>query len=255
MAANLVYQNTTLVGSTKTGVLKPDANGYYELVLGAFDYFNSSDAFYTLEPFKLLLMSSSNLMRRVNRGALRSEYGHPKFNSTMSKRDVILRVLDIQEDRTCAHIKSIALDEQRVINNGQKVAAVIGMVKPSGPMGDALAQQLENPDENVCFSVRSLTDDTRNSAGTLIKAVKEIVTWDYVNEPGIDVATKYHSPSLEMYSFDNDDLKAAEHRALEYGVGMESAQEILTHLIKNNVSPLEARRALRGARPNSAGWK
>lgn len=255
MAGNLVYQNTTLVGSTKTGVLKPDANGYYELVLGAFDYFNSAEAYYTLEPFKLLLMSSSNLMRRVNRGALRSEYGHPRFTSQMSKRDIILRVLDIQEDRTCAHIKSIELDEQRVINNGQKVAAVIGMVKPSGPMADALAAQLENPDENVCFSVRSLTDDTRNAGGTLIKAVQEIVTWDYVNEPGIDVATKYHAPSLEGISFNQKDLLAAEHKALEYGVGMESAQEILTHLIKNNVSPLDARKALRGSRPNSAGWK
>ena len=49
--ANLVYQNTTLVGSTKTGMLKPDANGYYELVLGAFDYHNSSGAFYPLDPF------------------------------------------------------------------------------------------------------------------------------------------------------------------------------------------------------------
>lgn len=254
MAANLVYQNTTLVGSTKTGVLKPDANGYYELVLGAFNYFNSADAYYTLEPFKLLLQSSSNLMRRVNRGALRAEYGHPIFNSSMSKRDVILRVLNIQEDRTCAHIKSIALDEERVINNGQKVAAVIGMVKPSGPMGDALAQQLANPDENVCFSVRSLTDDTLNSAGTLIKAVKEIVTWDYVNEPGIDVATKYHAPALESFSFDNHDLQSAASSAQKFGVGMESAQEILDHLIKNNISPLEARRALRGSRPFSAGW-
>lgn len=254
MAAAVVYQNTALVGTTKAGILKPDANGYYELVLGAFDYFNSADAYYTLEPFKLLLMSSSTLMRRVNRGALRSECGHPRFHSGMSRRDIILRLLDIHEDRTCAHIKSIALDEERVGKDGRKVAAVIGMVKPSGPMGDFLATQLENPDENVCFSIRSLTHDTRNSAGTLIKAVKEIVTWDYVNEPGIDVATKYHSPSLESISFDTEDLRAAESKALEYGVGMESAQEILTHLIKNNVSPLEARKMLRGSRPKSAGW-
>lgn len=254
MSGNLVYQNTTLVGSTKTGLLKPDANGYYELVLGAFNYHNSAGAFYTLDPLKELLVSSSDLMRRIKRGALRSEYGHPRFNSQMSQRDIILRVLDIMEDRTCAHIKSIQLDEERVISGGEKVAAIIGMVKPSGPMDDVLDKQLQNPDENVCFSIRSLTDDTRVN-GKLIKAVKEIVTWDYVNEPGIDVASKYHAPSLESFHFNNDDLIAANKKASQMGVGMESAQEILAHLIKNNVSPVEARRALRGTRPMSAGWR
>lgn len=254
MAAEVIYQNTTLVGSTKTGKLKPDANGYYELVLGAFDYFNSQNAWYELEPFKALLLSSSALMRRVNRGALRSEYGHPRFTPNMSKRDIILRVLDIHEDKTCAHIKSIALDEQRVISKGQKVAAVIGMVKPSGPMGDALAEQLENPDENVCFSIRSLTDDSRNSAGTVIKKIKEAVTWDYVNEPGIDVATKYHAPSLEKFSFDKEDFLAAEKKALQFGVGMESAKEILHSIIENGVSPIEVNEVARSRRPNSSRW-
>lgn len=254
MSSNLVYQNTTLVGSTKTGVLKPDANGYYELVLGAFDYHNSAGAFYSLEPLKELLLSSSDLMRRIARGALRSEYGHPRFTSQMTKRDIILRVLDIMEDRTCAHIKSIQLDEERVISNGKKVAAIVGMVKPSGPMGDALDKQLGNPDENVCFSIRSLTDDNRVN-GQLVKAVKEIVTWDYVNEPGIDVATKYHAPGLESFSFDQADLLLANKKASQMGVGMESAQSILAHLIKNNVSPVQARMALRGTRPTSAGWK
>lgn len=253
--ANLVYQNTTLVGSTKTGMLKPDANGYYELVLGAFDYHNSSGAFYPLDPFKELLKSSSNLMRRISRGALRSEYGHPRFDGQMSKREIILRVLDIHEPLVCAHIKSIELDEERVINNGSKVAAVVGRVKPSGPMGDALEKQLNNPDENVCFSVRSLTDDHFEN-GKLIKVIKELVTWDYVNEPGIDVATKYHSPSLENYHmFTSDDILAANNIAAKAGVSMESAAMILGDLIKQGVVPIEKLRKHAGKRPISSGWK
>lgn len=252
--AGLVYQNTTLVGSTKTGLLKPDANGYYELVLGAFNYHNSKGDYYTLEPFKKLLESSSNLMRRINRGALRSEYGHPRFDSTMSKRDIILRVLDIHEDKTCAHIKSIELDESRVIKDGVKVAAVIGMVKPSGPMGDALAKQLENPDENVCFSIRSLTDDTFEN-GKIIKAIKEAVTWDYVNEPGIDVANKYSAPSLEMIHFDNTDVAAAYDKAIREGVGMESTKEMLTHLMQQNIKPLGRVATKPSSRPFSSRWR
>ena len=252
--AGLIYQNSVLVGSTKTGLLKPDANGYYELALGAFNYHNSRGDFYTLEPFKKLLESSSNLMRRINRGALRSEYGHPRFDSTMSKRDIMLRVLDIHEDKTCAHIKSIELDEQRVIKDGVKVAAVIGMVKPSGPMGDALAQQLANPDENVCFSIRSLTDDCYQN-GKLIKNIKEAVTWDYVNEPGIDIATKYNSPSLESIVFDDSDIRAAYDKAILAGVSMESTKEILESLKVQQIKHLGRVQAIRGTRPFSSQWR
>jgi hypothetical protein len=33
----------------------------------------------------------------------------------------------------------------------------------------------------------------------LHKHLKTIVTWDYVNEPGISVAKKWHAPSLESH--------------------------------------------------------
>ena len=69
---SLVYQNSTIIGTTKVGSIKPDANGYREVVLGAFNCNNSGGAFYPLEPVKNLLVSSSSLMRRLKDRAIRS---------------------------------------------------------------------------------------------------------------------------------------------------------------------------------------
>ena len=110
-------------------------------------------------------------------------------------------------------------------DKGKPVTAVIGMVKPSGPRGPALRESLDNPDENVAFSVRSLTNDTFENGGHQ-KHMKQLITWDYVNEPGISIATKYNAPSLEELSEDLEIVPMMLDRweAQEQGahVGMES---------------------------------
>lgn len=195
---SLVYQNSMILGTTKVGSIRPDANGYREIVLGALNCTNSGGAWYPLEPVKQMMVRSSTLMRRVSERALRSEYGHPRRNN-MSPMEFLARVMDIHEQSTCNHILKIELDEQRIIDKdtNQKVAAIIGWVLPSGPYGAALEKQFDNPEENVCYSIRSITNDSTNAQGQLVKTIKEIVTWDYVNEPGIRFAKKHYSPALE----------------------------------------------------------
>lgn len=199
----VTYACTALKGTNKKGILKPDENGYYEVVLGALNFYNSIGAFYPLEPAKKLFEESSSLMRRINSGALRGEMGHPKKQPGMSMRDYVSRILEIHEENVCCHIKEVRLDHDSVKDeNGKPVLAIIGKVKPSGPKGQSLKESLENPDENVCFSIRSLTHDTMVN-GVLQKHLKTIITWDYVLEPGLSVAKKWHAPSLEGM---NDEL-------------------------------------------------
>lgn len=241
---SLVYQNSTIIGTTKVGSIKPDANGYREVVLGAFNCNNSGGAFYPLEPVKNLLVSSSSLMRRLKDRALRSEYGHPRRNQ-MSPVEFLSRVLDIHEQSTCNHILKLELDEERVIDKdtNQKVSAIIGWITPSGPYGNALEKQFENPEENVCFSIRSITNDSTNSQGQLVKAIKEIVTWDYVNEPGIKYAKKYYSPALESIMneisddpidytiFNEETILAAKEYSRSMGIGTESMDSMFDQLL------------------------
>ena len=241
---SLVYQNSIIQGSTKIGTIKPDANGYREVVLGVMNVNNSGGAYYPLEPVKNLLLSGSSLMRRLNDRALRSEYGHPR-RGMMSPVEFLARVMDIHEQSVCNHILRLELDEERIVDKttGQKVAAIIGWIAPSGPYGDALERQFENPEENVCYSIRSITNDSRNAQGQLVKVIREIITWDYVNEPGIIYAKKSYSPSLESVMdepstnemdyliFNEQTILAAKEYSKTIGVGTESMDAMFDTLL------------------------
>lgn len=241
---SLLYQSNILVGTTKVGTIPKDGNGYREVVLGAVNCENSAKAFYPLEPLKDLMLASGDLMRRVKDRALRSEYGHPR-RGNMSPVQFLARVLDIQETLTCNHIMRIELDEKRVIDdNGKTIAAVIGWVYPSGPYGSVLEKQFENPEENVAYSIRSITNDSYNSAGQLIKELKQIVTWDYVNEPGIAYAKKRFSPSLESLGeadvsneyavFTEETILAAREYSKTMGIATESSLHLFDVLLKES---------------------
>lgn len=219
---------TALIGTNKAGILKPNADGYYTMVLGALEYPNSTGAVYPYgESAKQLFKESSSFIRRINDGALRGECGHPRQQPGQSRQEFIGRVLDIYEPNVSHHIRRVWLDYDSVKDkNGRRVLAVMGEVKPCGPMGPALKASLDNPSENVCFSIRSLTTD-QVVGGTLYKHLKTIVTWDLVNEPGLVVAKKWLSPSLEQYEesvmITPAHLNALRKYQTTMGVSMESS--------------------------------
>lgn len=227
MGQTATFTCTALAGTNKAGVIKPDEDGYYTLVLGALNIYNSAGAFYPYESAKHIFKESSSLMRRIANGACRGEYGHPKKKPGQSLRDYVARILTIEEEMVCCHFKEVSIDYSSIKDrNGLPVIAVIGKVKPCGPKGSFLKESLENPNENVSFSVRSMTDDFFQN-GQLVKNIRTIVTWDYVNEPGISVASKYSAPGLE--DFEETVFSAAclgsirDYQQEAVGVSMESA--------------------------------
>lgn len=194
----VVYNCTSLAGSNKVGNIKPDCNGYYKVVLGAFDFKNSCGENYPFKSAKHLFDSSSSLMRRLRNGQCNGELGHPKKLPGMSYKDYIQRILEVREENVSHHIRSVIVDNSSIKDEfGKNVIAVIGEVKPSGPHGAILKESMENPSENVAFSVRSLVSQSMEN-GVMQKHMKVLITWDRVNEPGISVANKYESPSLEV---------------------------------------------------------
>ena len=226
MSNSVRFACTSLAGTNKVGNLKKDENGYYEVVVGALNVFNSAGQFYVYEQAKQLFESSSQLMRRVSRGSLRGEYGHPKMLPGMSNEQFANRVMSIHEENTCCHHKEITLDFDRVKDDqGKPVIAIISKVFPSGPMGAALERSLNNPNENVCFSIRAFTDDYRDG-GICKRVLKTIVTWDLVNEPGIASAEKFKSPALEAMSehtFSRGEIERGVNAARTAGFAQESA--------------------------------
>jgi len=192
------FSCTALVGTNKVGLLQKDADGYYDVVLGALDYFNSRGDFYPLATAKRLFESSSILMRRIKGGNLRGECGHPRKLPGQSMPEYIHRILDINEPTVSHHIREVWIDDKSMKDdNGRPIVLVRGWVRPAGLHGAGLQKALDNKHENVCFSIRSLTRDVLTPTGTYIKNLEEIITWDWVNEPGINVANKFGHPSLE----------------------------------------------------------
>lgn len=227
------FSCTALQGTNKCGNLKPDADGYYEVVLGALNFYNSAGAFYTYEgTAKEIFKASSSFMRRVAKGVLRGEYGHPK-RGTMTINQFAIRLLEVYEEMVSHHIKEVRVDFTAVKDkNGNPCIAIIGKVKPCGPYGEILQKQLDNPNENVCFSIRAVTAD-EDVRGRRQKEIQQIVTWDYVNEPGLDPAQKYKSPSLESFidvsvtrAIAESIAKTKEKELAEEGVAMESVQSV-----------------------------
>ncbi len=200
MTQAVKFTATKLVGTGKAGVLKPDANGYYEMVIGGLNTFNSAGEYYTLEGAQALFESSSAFMRRVQSGCLKGEVGHPKKQSGWTIDEYLGRIMQIEETNVCCHFAEIWLDPNYGRNNpdikNPNMVAIMAKFKPAGPQGNALREALENGLENVCFSIRALTRDHMDR-GQVFRVLNTIFTFDWVTEPGINSARKWNSPALE----------------------------------------------------------
>lgn len=193
--SQIVYGNTILRNLGKRGILKPDDDGYYTVVLGALGVGNSAGETYTdTQLSRSTFEPNSSLHTRISKGRLRGEWGHPKPHQYPNMRAYEARCRMIDEDRICCHIRKVWMEWIEV--DGARIHAILGEVCPSGPFGGALKKMLDNPDESVCFSGRYWSNLSR-VGGRLCREIHTCATWDFVSEPGIDVADKYRSPSLE----------------------------------------------------------
>jgi hypothetical protein len=207
---SIKFTATKLTNTGKVGNLKPDADGYYELIIGGLNTFNSAGEYYTLNGAEELFKQSSIFMRRVSNGCLKGEVGHPKRQPGMSMDDYVSRILSIDEGNVCAHFKEVWLDtdfgKKNPKFNNNALVAIMAKVKPAGPKADSLANSLSNSSENVCFSIRALTKD-HYERGQTYRVLQQIICWDNVAEPGISIANKWDSPSLESMN----DIIVREH--------------------------------------------
>ena len=219
------FSCTALAGTGKQGILPRDANGYYTMPVGGLNVYNSAGQYYPYEGAKELFSSSGPFMRRIKTGCLKGEYGHPKPLPGQSDDAFANRVLTIEEKNTCVHFAEIFLDFDKVKDEmGKPVVAIMAKLAPAGPYGPALQKSLENAQEEVCFSIRAFTEDVFRG-GVKQRNLREIVTWDFVTEPGISVARKYKAPALESMAereFSRADLVKATAGS-PVGLAMESA--------------------------------
>ena len=189
------YGATSLPGLNKMDKIKPDSAGYRNIVLGGFNLENSSGVPYPLtDSVRSLFAVGGIVRRRLDKGLCRGEYAHPDI-SNMSNSEAIRRLARIDENQVSHHIRAINLEAHKD-DKGNDVVLTIGSVKPCGPKGPFLKESLDNPEENVAFSIRSFTTPAMYR-GKLARIVTDAITYDYVNEGGILAANKFTTASLE----------------------------------------------------------
>lgn len=191
-------QCTISRGFNNSGTLKKLDNGYIDVVLSALEYPNSVNAVYDADAAERLIAANSNLQRRCVDSLLKGELGHPKEADSRSFDDFMRRVHQIDERNVAIHIRKVWLDRNYKLPDGKTIIAIRGEVCPSGPHAAHIDRSLQNPHENVCFSLRGMaTDRFRN--GQKRKYLDNLVTWDVVTEPGLRPATKFHSVACESF--------------------------------------------------------
>ena len=189
------YSNVALQGTLKKGILKQLDNGYYEIIIGAFAAFGNGGWVYDEATAKRYIETDKEFLAELQGGRMYSEWGHPVRTPGMSDAEWFARICSILETNTSSHIRAIKLSYNTVTDErGRKVVAIIGEVRPAGYKADEFRQMLENPHADVAYSIRSFA---RKDFNRSLKHITKIITWDSVTTPGIAVASKYKTPSLE----------------------------------------------------------
>lgn len=193
---NTNFEITCQRGAAGKGICTPLDNNFYDVVLGALEFGNSTGAVYDLESAANIIERSTIFQRRMKDGFLRGELGHPVERECRDYSDYVRRIHTIDERNVAILIRRVWIDRNYVCVDGSRCIAIRGEIAPAGPRADVIERALKNPYDNLAFSVRSMTTD-RIVGGVRRKYFDNIITWDVVNEPGLSVATKFNSPACE----------------------------------------------------------
>ena len=214
MSATRTYEFTYQLGQPKTKVLDKTKDGWYICNLGTLNGFNAHGEYYAVDNAKEIFFGpNSVLARKQSKGLLYGEMGHPVIAPGMSKFDYYMRNMRIQEDRISHCIRNIQFVQTDTVDecDGKRGFApmifVTGEVMPAGQYKDAVKDMLENPGLNTAFSIRSFTAQSMVN-GILVKKLTNVITYDFVSEPGIPTATKFHTASSnESFTYNLKDLE------------------------------------------------
>lgn len=184
-------------GAALRGV-SPDQSGLYRdfplCVLGKKS--RNGESYDPKSAQEAMTSSRSRFALNVKEGNQEGEFGHPFAD----KKD-LRRMVYIDRTRVSHYIRGVKF---RQTSEGNVV--VYGDIGVTGPYGESLKDTLEDPNRNTAFSLRALTQKMQD--GT--RCVKVMVTFDAVDGPGFEEASKRYMGAQEDISVEqlmDDDIK------------------------------------------------
>jgi hypothetical protein len=238
LASNLKFSCATMPNANghKIKGLTPDENGYYDVVLGCVGAPTRANVIY--QPDSLISAMAdpdSRFNICLKDGNLFGEWGHPVIKSNKDMD----RLLQIDEHYISHQFGKIWVDEKPIVLHGIEGYPIRALVKPCGPYGDVLKRSLEDATINTAFSIRSLCmPDTGPNREYEYRRVQIVVTFDAVNAPGFEMATKrYNSVGMESFTersvgFETEATRDELEAAINSHAGMESSLMITDRDIK-----------------------
>jgi len=202
----LTFENTLLAGSGKRGVLKPmDDSGYYMMNAGKLNAPLRLGHAYAVNDYVMECMDpNSDLMRRVARGEVYAELGHPqpfyleRVNGMVVRTPIteafewVMRLRTIVMDNVCLHIRRIHFD---MMGGRYDPVMMRAEIIPFGTHKQLAQDSLTNPDINTALSMRTVTAPQK--MGDKTRFIEYFCNFDLVFEPGAAEACKHLTAGLE----------------------------------------------------------
>lgn len=187
---NVSLSSVALAGVNK-GEIKREGE-YYYMCLGALNIFNSAGDYYDAEGSRAAFAESSAFNRLIVGGNMYGEDNHPKREGWMSDEDFYRRNDVVDVDHRSVFVREIFFIPNGEICNNLPVIEIWGWIKPFGTKGPDLKAALDDPHQNVCFSIRCWCLDKRVN-GVTWWAIDEPICFDWVPEPGLCVANMFYA--------------------------------------------------------------
>lgn len=187
----------------KQGKLPRNDKGHFKVLVGMYNAYNTCGDKYIFTQRVRNLFTHSRAARRCKEKRLYGEADHPELRDFISRTRTQEEAVALYLDRLCivppdkqAHqIWDFWFEELPHKVDGETVYGVYTWLDPFHPRQRA---SLENPEENTSYSVRSFIDRTPSrTMGSWIYETKEINTWDWVTNPGMNKVGKYNTAGLE----------------------------------------------------------
>jgi hypothetical protein len=238
-----IEDNRTLKSATK------DKDGYYTGVpVATLGVASRNKTAYDTKSFLDQIMGEDTSMnRRLKEGTLFSEYGHPFVD--LNSPQGMARLLHLEPKQKSNHIRSISV--KRVEDLGLDL--VLMDTKPSGPYGQYFDEAMQDPTQNVAFSLRGISKATFDrSTGITNRSLISLVTFDTAVASGgfreaskryIDAATEslvadnrnndfvYESTEIVNYQISPNDLMLVRNIAVESFTNTELNEIIKAHKV------------------------
>lgn len=199
-----------------------DADGYYDVALAALGVPTRAGIFYNVEPIMHCLQDRSsrfNLMLRE--GYLYGHRDHPIIRS----KDQLDLLTDIRHEFASHHFKSVysgPIIPAQEWNGPADAYIIAGKIKPIGSYKNDLIENLEDPNINTTFSLRSLCREWQDrNSGVTYRDVRILVTFDWVTAPGFEHAATRYLPGNESFSMEISPEEFIAH-CQKKGTGLES---------------------------------